>query len=541
MATIASLLVNIGVRLDGALKVEQKIRRMKQDTRRLGDAGERGAGRFRRAFNRLRVTVERVGRRVEARVRSMVSAMGGLPGVAAAGTAALGGLAVGTFKFVDAQTAALDKQNKLSASLGVGVEELQRLQFAASQSGLGADQLSKGITKLNKNLLDIKGGAGAEARRALDSLGLTVKQLEQLSKTEQIGLIGDKLSEIPNKAERAATAAQIFGMRAGPAMATLLAEGSEGIAKLAADARGVFSQEDANRATEFQDRLGEVRNQVKGLVMGLSLELLPAVRDAVVAFRDWIRENDVLLQQAVPGFLRAVANAASDTATAITTLIDPLRTVVGLFDVFDISAGRAGSALASFAAGLARSMLPLQQTAQTINAVTKSLMLLGVVSGDKAATAIADSPALKRMQAAVDTAIANVPVRIGTTTVDRAGRPAARARGGGRGGGAGRAAKAGTPAKATTSGVTVGDAVQALLGGNAAVLTERLKGMAASTPSTRDVKPTVAIDFFNFDVKQTITTADPIKAGQESAAAIRKEFRRATARAGQALAGSVVR
>ena len=138
MATLGSLLINVGVRLDGALKVEQKIKRMKRDTRKMGDAAERGTGRFRRAFVRMRVTVERVATRVGNKIGSLVKRAGGLPGVAAAGTAALLASVAGVVRFASKQAAAIDATVKLSTALGLSVEELQRLQFAAGQSGLGA-------------------------------------------------------------------------------------------------------------------------------------------------------------------------------------------------------------------------------------------------------------------------------------------------------------------------------------------------------------------------------------------------------------------
>ena len=58
MATLASLLIAVGVRLDGALKVEGKIRRMRRDARKLGEAGEQGTSRFRRGMRRLKLAVE---------------------------------------------------------------------------------------------------------------------------------------------------------------------------------------------------------------------------------------------------------------------------------------------------------------------------------------------------------------------------------------------------------------------------------------------------------------------------------------------------
>ena len=70
--------------------------------------------------------------------------------------------------------------------------------------------------------------------------------------------------------------------------------------------------------------------------------------------------------------------------------------------------------------------------------------------------------------------------------------------------------------------------------------------IAARTPSTKDIEPTVAIDItnnnFKFDVKQTITgTTSAADTAKEVAKAIRVEFQSRLSSAGQQLATNVVR
>ena len=544
MATLGSLLINVGVRLDGALKVEQKIKRMKRDTRKMGDAAERGTGRFRRAFVRMRVTVERVATRVGNKIGSLVKRAGGLPGVAAAGTAALLASVAGVVRFASKQAAAIDATVKLSTALGLSVEELQRLQFAAGQSGLGAAALTTGLTKLNKNLLDVKQGGGAEAARALEKLGINIADLDGLSRTQTLGLFGDRLNEIEDPATRSAVAAQLFGMRAGPQMASLLAEGTKGITKLTEGARGVFSREDADRAVFFQDRLGEVKREVGAVATELFLYLIPAANRIIVNVRDWIRENETLLTQAVPAFLHEVATAAEDTAAAIDLMLVPLEPLNALLEAVGFSGETASIGLSQFTGGLLRSLLPLQQTAQKINDINHALVAMGVLSGDSAVAGLSTSPAFASLQNHINAAIASVPVRMGVTTVaPRAKRPRRGRGGGGRrsAGRGGTTARKKAAAAAAPPGVTVSEAISALLGGDGDVLTDRLKGMADATPRTSDIKPTVAIDFFNFNVEQHITSSDPKAAGDESARAIRQVFKTATAQAAQSLASNVVR
>jgi len=75
---------------------------------------------------------------------------------------------------------------------------------------------------------------------------------------------------------------------------------------------------------------------------------------------------------------------------------------------------------------------------------------------------------------------------------------------------------------------------------------DQLGPMAASTPSTKDIEPTVAIDITNnnysFDVKQVIrSNAEPGQIAKEAAEAIKKEFNVRLAVAGQQLQPNLVR
>jgi len=89
-----------------------------------------------------------------------------------------------------------------------------------------------------------------------------------------------------------------------------------------------------------------------------------------------------------------------------------------------------------------------------------------------------------------------------------------------------------------TSGTTLSDFLKA---GQ-----DQLGPMAASTPSTKDIEPTVAIDITNnnysFDVNQVIrSNAEPGQIAKEAAEAIKKEFNVRLAVAGQQLQPNLVR
>jgi hypothetical protein len=553
VATLAKLLVEVGIKVDGALKSEQSIRKLQTSAKRFGDQSARSTADAQRGFRRLGTAIRNMATRARANLSSLVERMGGVKTMALAAGAAIAGAALGVFRFVDSQTKAIDETNKLSKSLGIGVEELQRLQFAASQSGVSSEALSLSMRTLNKNLLAAKHGGGDAFNKALERIGLSFKDLDGLSRTQQIGLIGDALKIVGDDAERSALAAEIFGSRAGPELATMLAEGTAGLEALTASAQGVLTQEDADRATEFQDRLGEVKNQISAASNAIMAELLPSVNDATVGFQQWIAENDKLIRQDVPAALRSIGNALAAVGKAVALVVEAVSWMIDKWNALVDALGPVGSVLSAIADAFWSMINPIGKLIELVGSLGDAMYDLGLKS--RTAMATMTSAVSANLSSVNDMAaqqgVATVAPWASTEFMGPspgAGGPAAaqaKARGGG-GGGGGRPPPPPPPPKEEKKpppGVTVDEAIQALLGGNPMIIQERLKGMAADSPAARDIKPTVAmtVNITNnnndVDVAQTITAPDPVAAGRESVSQIKKVF----AKAGLSLPNQVVR
>ncbi len=552
MATIAELLVEIGVEVKDADKAQKKVDDVRKATQKLGGTAKRETKEASSAFKRFGATVRDVTRRTVAGIKKMGAALSKFKGpIIAVGVAAVAA-AVGIFKFVDSQTAALDALNKLNAAIGTEIEDLQRLTFAASQSGVGQETLSTALKKLNQNLLDIGKGGGKIAGEALEELGLSFEDISKLEASEQLGLIGDALNGVEDEARRSALAAQIFGQRSGPELATLLREGSEGIKNLGDQAKGVLTQEDVDRATAFQDRLGELTNTVEALATEIALELLPTVEDIVVGISNWFDENDALIKQNVGAFLEAVSEELAflgeklDVVERATTLLTSAwASLIPEMEGAELGIG-------SLASEFLRSINPVFQLVDAVSDLIGVMEDLNLISrqleGGTAAAIGRTGKGIERERARA----ARLERRQRTRGGGAGGvppllrRPAERpkaARGGGGGGGAkpkpskvARAAAAPKP-----EGRTLQDLFTTLLQGDEFDLAERFKGLDAKTPSVADVKPTIAVTFFNMRVEQNITAPSPEAAGAASVRMIRQELGRATAQAAQALAPQIIR
>ncbi len=131
-----------------------------------------------------------------------------------------------------------DKLGDLAQSIGINVEALSRLQYAAQLSGVEIEKFGVGITKLSKALQEIGGGAtDTPAAKAFAALGISVKDATgALLPTEEIvARIADKFASFADGANKTALAVNIFS-KSGATLIPFLNQGRQGLAELADEA-----------------------------------------------------------------------------------------------------------------------------------------------------------------------------------------------------------------------------------------------------------------------------------------------------------------
>ena len=121
---------------------------------------------------------------VQGKVKNLQAAVGGLSG-ALKGLAA--GMALGAFTaFVKQGIDAADAMGKAAMRTGVAAQALLGMQNAAALADVSNEQLIKGLTKLNVNLVSAAEG-NDELNKRFEQLGITIKAQDgTLKSTEQI-------------------------------------------------------------------------------------------------------------------------------------------------------------------------------------------------------------------------------------------------------------------------------------------------------------------------------------------------------------------
>ncbi|MDD2742323.1 MAG: hypothetical protein PHV02_08620 [Rhodocyclaceae bacterium] len=186
---------------------------------------------------------------------------------AKAAMVALGGvMSVGMFTgFVQGAIDAADNLNDLSKSTGIAVEQLAGLKLASKQSGGDLEETAKAINKLSVNI-----AANAEKYA---KIGITAKD-----PLEAFKQLSDVFNRIDDPQKRAAFGAEALG-KSWAGAAPLLSEGSDSIQEMVD--KGILlsgaTQDAADQADEFNDRLAELETMASSVALGIAQDVMPVL------------------------------------------------------------------------------------------------------------------------------------------------------------------------------------------------------------------------------------------------------------------------
>ncbi len=239
----------------------------------VGQSGEQSLKRSESAGERASGGLKDLGRQAEL-LRTGIRTLGG----ALAGVATVGGLAA----LVNRSISAADAIGKTADKIGVGVEALQELRFAAKASGVEQQTLDMALQRFVRRTAEAAQGTG-EAKDALAQLGITLRDQDgHLRRSEDmLADVADAFARIEDPAERVRLAFKLFNSE-GVALVNLLSDGSGALDQMRERARdlGIVLDEhlvrDAERARTELDTLAQV---VSANLTRAALEAAPVLAD----------------------------------------------------------------------------------------------------------------------------------------------------------------------------------------------------------------------------------------------------------------------
>ncbi len=188
----------------------------------------------------------------------------------------VGGGVVGVLTNIRRELESLAKTSDTAKMLGVNVERLQELRYAADEAGMAANNFDVAFRRFIRRSAEAAQGTGA-AKDAFKELGISlVDNNGNLKQSEDLlSEVADQLSKMPNSADKLRLAFKLFDTD-GAQMVNVLANGSQGLKDMAAEARPLGAVVDAaliEKAAEADKAWAKTTLAMKGGFSQLAAEL----------------------------------------------------------------------------------------------------------------------------------------------------------------------------------------------------------------------------------------------------------------------------
>jgi len=200
----------------------------------------------------------------------------------------LGAATGALFGLVKSSASAADQLAKTADRLGIGIESLQRLRYAADLSGVSTQTFDMALQRFTRRAAEAASGTGV-AKDAFKGLGIQLKDANgNLRPTEDLmAEVADKMAKIEDPAKRVRLAFTLFDSE-GVKMVNMLKGGGKAMrdAGIEAERLGLITEEQARASEEFTDNMTKLMAVVKHFGMLLANELMPHFGEFIVYLRE---------------------------------------------------------------------------------------------------------------------------------------------------------------------------------------------------------------------------------------------------------------
>lgn len=281
---------------EASVEIRAKLGKFEQDLKAAQSNTEKSA-------KKMQSSMDRFNKTIDDSIKGIFNWRNAM--VAAAGAAGLLAITRQAIEFADAIGKTADR-------LGVSVEGLQELRFAAGRSGVEVATLETAIDKLS-----IKIGQAAAGNKLIaetfDQLGISIRNTDgSIRSTEDVLRdLADALSRMESPAERSAIAMRLLE-EGGVKVINVLRNGSRGMDEMAATARRlglVLSEDVVRRAEQAADQLGDMTQVLKVGAANIALEFMPVMMQLAQIFTD-------------PAFIGGIQNVATGIGSMLKFMSD---------------------------------------------------------------------------------------------------------------------------------------------------------------------------------------------------------------------------
>lgn len=182
--------------------------------------------------------------------------------------------------FIKGGADAADAMGELAESIGVPVESLSKLAYAATFSGSSTEAVGKALAKTT-DLMSKALAPTSEQAALFSALGISVTDADEKLRAADAVFsdIAQRFAETEDGAAKTALAIRIFGDE-GTKLVPLLNNGAAGLAAFGEEAArtgNVITEKGATSAGQFNDALDRLRKASEGLALSVAQDLAPSL------------------------------------------------------------------------------------------------------------------------------------------------------------------------------------------------------------------------------------------------------------------------
>ena len=239
----------------------------------------------------------------------------------------------------------LDKLGKASKNLGVGVQFLKELQFAARRSGIEVEGMNVGLQRAIRRMQEFAQTGKGEAAVALKALGGGIAESVRQGATFEklLPRMADQFSKLTDE-QKLFVGFKLFDTEGVKLVTLLFGEGAEHLEKLRSEARLVVGHigQATNVAADFEDSSMDLGEAFSSLGRELNTVITPALTAA-----NSVALNMVVSLRKEIGLFNAVVSAAKkakDAGIVEETVFDAFLRIIASGPRFlEGAAGRASN------------------------------------------------------------------------------------------------------------------------------------------------------------------------------------------------------
>ena len=247
-------------------------------------------------------------------------------GLMGAMVGAIGALGVGLFAFTSSTLDPIDQLNDFSNEIGVNIEAIQELGFAAQMNGSSMEAMQSSLSGISKSIGDASRDLG-RGKQAYEDLGISLKDGNGNLKTADVMFteLGEKMQKLNYTQEQMKSIAGNLGIDSS--LLQLLKTSGKEIDdfRLKARALGIVTGEDAEKAGDFNDALDTLKYAMGAISNFVAIGLAPAFTDIISKMVDWLSASRDLITNGLQYMSRVIVSLSEAVVR-----LSPIIVAIGL-------------------------------------------------------------------------------------------------------------------------------------------------------------------------------------------------------------------